>query len=311
MDFSVLIRTFNAERYLKEAIDSILNQTCSCNIEVIILYDEGSTDRTWNIIEDIKKKTILPPNISLKVVRHTHMTPLRATQLGLKEAKGNYVTFLDYDNIYPPDYLEKIYKAINEHKDSTFIFSKAIVIDENKNILHELGNMPNNPYDINQIIVANYIDANTIIIEKSCKEKIVELLDKLKHTYFDWVHEDWLIATLGLKFCKPLFVNSAYIYYRVHESNLTFSRRIGTDPKSLFYVEREIKTLVTMLYILDDRKLNYKILRALVARYITIIRLTSEIAGVSLMTTLLLGLRHVIGYINVIKIFKKLTRVDK
>ena len=306
MDFSVLIRTFNAERYLKEAIDSILNQTCGCNIEVIILYDEGSTDRTWNIIEDIKKKTILPPNISLKVVRHTHMTLPRATQLGLKEAKGNYVTFLDYDNIYPPDYLEKIYEAINKYKDSTFIFSKAIVIDENKNILHELINMPNNPYDVNLIIFANYIDSNTIIIEKSCKEKIVELLDRLKHTYFDWVFEDWLIATLGLRFCKPLYVRNAYIYYRVHESNLTFSRRIAADPKSLFNVEREIKTLIAMLYILDDRKLNYKILRALVARYITIIRLTSEIAGASLMTTLLLGLRHVMRYISITQIFKRI-----
>ena len=306
MDFSVLIRAYNAERYLKEAVGSILSQTCGCNIEVVILYDEGSTDRTWDVIKDLQNNTSTPPNISLKVIRHIHTTPFRALQIGLKEAKGKYITILDYDNLYPPDYLEKIYKTANENKDATFIFSKAIVIDKNKNILGELVNMPSNPYDLNRIVKGNYIDVNTFVLESSCKDKILNLLDKLKHVYFDLIMDDWLIATLALKFCKPLHVSNAYVYYRVHESNTVAAfGQTGIDLKSLLNVERDIKTLTAMLYIFEDKKLIYRILGSLVVRYIASIHYTSKIAGVSLATTLLMGLRHAIGYINITQIFKK------
>ena len=109
MDFSVIIRAYNAEKYLKDAINSVLNQRCGCNIEVLVLYDEGSTDKTWSVIEEIVKNTNLPHNINLKVIKHPHMSPFRALQLGLKKARGNYVTILDYDNIYPPSYLNTVY----------------------------------------------------------------------------------------------------------------------------------------------------------------------------------------------------------
>ena len=311
MDFSILIRAYNAEKFLKEAVDSILNQTCGCNIEVIILYHEGSTDRTWDVIEDLLKKTNPPPNISLKVIKHVHTTPFRSLQIGLKEAKGKYVTFLDYDNLYPPDYLEKIYNNIVEHPDATFLFSKAVIIDENGKVLSDLVKIPDDPYDVNKIISNNYIDGNTIILEKSCKEKIEEILSKLKHVYFDWILEDWLIATLGLKFCKPLHVKNAYIYYRVHGSNTIFGQIRGNDPKSLFISECHIKTLTAMLYIFDDRKLTYRVLKTLIARHVTLIRLTSEIAGVSFVNTLLTTFRIIIGYVGyniIVSKFKKQKR---
>ena len=308
MDFSILIRAYNAEKFLKEAVDSILNQTCGCNIEVIILYDEGSTDGTWNVIEDLMKKANPPPNISLKVVRHTHTTPFRSLQIGLKGAKGKYITILDYDNLYPPDYLEKIYKTVNENKNATFIFSNAIVIDKNKNILGELVNMPSNPYDVNRIVKGNYIDVNTFILESSCKDKILNLLDRLNHVYFDWIMEDWLIATLALKFCKPLHISNAYVYYRVHESNITatFGQRSGIDLLKRMHVdERSIKSIIAMLYIFEDKKLIYSVLGQLVLHHIYSISSASKIAGVSLAKTLLLGLRRVIGSTIMTKIFKK------
>ena len=251
---SVLIRAYNAEKYIKDAINSILKQRCKCPIEIIVLYDEGTIDRTWERIEELQK-TIDADNVTLRVIRHTHTSPFRSLQIGLKEARGEYTAILDYDNMYPPEYLETVNKVTKEHPEATFLFTKALVITNDGKIIGKLVDIPKYPYDINKLTWGNYIDINTIIIKKPCKEIIEKLLSKLQHRYFDWIFEDWLIAMIGLKFCKPLFIEDAFVYYRVHESNITYGLSKNDYIKSLFNRERDMKTLIAMFYIFNDK--NY------------------------------------------------------
>lgn len=274
---SVIIRAYNAEKYIRDAISSILNQRCECLIEVIILYDEGSTDGTWEIIEELQG-TIDAENIMLRVIRHTHISPFRSLQIGLKEVRGEYVTILDYDNIYPPEYLEIICRIIKEHPEATFLFTRALLVTSEGKVIKELLSIPPNPYDINRLIKGNYIDGNTMVFKKPCKKIIEELSDKLQHRYFDWIFEDWLIAAIGLKFCKPLFVKDAYIYYRSHELNITHGGTKKDHFKTLFNIEREVKTLTAMSYIFNDNaELRSDIARSLITRYLRLILLSTHI----------------------------------
>ncbi len=91
---SILINTYNDERYIKEALDSALAQTYK-NIEVIVL-DDSSTDRTTEIVKGYK-------DARLRYLRApTHVGLVEGRNLLLRAAKGEYLTYLDADDIYLP-----------------------------------------------------------------------------------------------------------------------------------------------------------------------------------------------------------------
>lgn len=108
---SVLVVTYNHEQYIKECLDSLINQT-ELPFEIVI-SDDCSHDNTWNIIEDYKRKR---PNL-FRIFRNEK-------NLGIFEnihtirgyAKGNVINFLAGDDLYKHQTIEKISNAIKEEK---------------------------------------------------------------------------------------------------------------------------------------------------------------------------------------------------
>lgn len=94
---SVLMPVYNGEKYIKETIDSVLNQTFE-NFEFIIVND-GSTDNTKNIIESYKDNRIKLYNLD------RNMGVGYASNFAVNKAKGKYVARADSDDIYHPDRL--------------------------------------------------------------------------------------------------------------------------------------------------------------------------------------------------------------
>ena len=116
---SVIIPTFNRAHLILNSINSVLNQTLK-NLEVIIV-DDGSTDNTKKIIESIDDKRIK----YIKLLNRTGGS--NARNVGIKNAKGNYIAFQDSDDIYYPEKLEKQLKNImNNNSDLDFCKHKFI-----------------------------------------------------------------------------------------------------------------------------------------------------------------------------------------
>ena len=94
---TVIIGAYNAERYLGEAIESVLAQTHP-NVELIVV-DDGSTDRTGEIAESYGEpvRCIRQPNGGMAASRNR----------AIPEARGEYLAFLDADDRFPPDKLER------------------------------------------------------------------------------------------------------------------------------------------------------------------------------------------------------------
>jgi glycosyltransferase involved in cell wall biosynthesis len=92
---TVIIGAYNAERYLAEAIDSVLAQTHP-SIELIVV-DDGSTDRTGEIAEAY--------GASLRCIRQENGGMAAARNRAVPEARGSYLSFLDSDDRFPPDKL--------------------------------------------------------------------------------------------------------------------------------------------------------------------------------------------------------------
>lgn len=108
---SVIIPVYNTEKYLTECLDSVLNQTFK-DMEIICI-DDGSQDNSFEILKKYSQK-----DSRIKCLNQTHKGGGAARNFGLDVAQGDYLAFLDSDDFYNLDYIEKMYsKAINTNAD--------------------------------------------------------------------------------------------------------------------------------------------------------------------------------------------------
>jgi len=104
---SVIVPIYNAEKYLEQCVNSILSQTYR-ELEVLLI-DDGSTDNSSNICD----KFVELDN-RVKVIHKKNAGAVPARKMGLSQAKGTYVTFVDADDWLESDMYEKMYTAIVE-----------------------------------------------------------------------------------------------------------------------------------------------------------------------------------------------------
>lgn len=102
---SVIVPVYNVEKYLKRCLDSIRKQTYS-NIE-ILLIDDGSTDQSGRICDEFAKL-----DSRVRVLHKNNGGLSDARNVGIEEAKGEYITFVDSDDYVDEDLIEYLYKMI-------------------------------------------------------------------------------------------------------------------------------------------------------------------------------------------------------
>ncbi len=101
---SVIIPVYNVEKYLRECLDSVINQTLS-DIEIICVND-GSTDNSLAILEEYAQK-----DTRIKIISKRNEGAGKARQAAIKKASGEYLAFLDGDDYYKSDFVEKMYAS--------------------------------------------------------------------------------------------------------------------------------------------------------------------------------------------------------
>jgi len=114
--FSVVIPLFNKERFIKRSLDSVLSQTFS-DFEVIVV-DDGSTDHGPAIVErcrDPRVRLVRQPNGGVSVARNR----------GIAEARSEWIAFLDADDEYLPEFLQKVSLCIKKFPQAGAVFARA------------------------------------------------------------------------------------------------------------------------------------------------------------------------------------------
>lgn len=109
MFFSIILPIYNVEAYLSRCIESIQMQECK-DFEVIIIDDE-STDNSLQIAKEASKKYG-----NIVIIEQPHAGQASGRNKGLKEAKGEYITFIDGDDYWESGYLENIKQVLSESK---------------------------------------------------------------------------------------------------------------------------------------------------------------------------------------------------
>ena len=111
--FSIVVAVYNAEKYIKATIESVINQSIGFeeNVE-LILVDDGSTDSSKNICKEFSKKYAR----NIKYFYKTNGGVSSARNLGIKNANGKYYNFLDSDDLLDKNALEVVYEFFEKNK---------------------------------------------------------------------------------------------------------------------------------------------------------------------------------------------------
>lgn len=159
---SVIIPNYNHAPFLKERIDSVLQQTYT-DFEVIIL-DDCSTDNSKEIIETYWEH---PKVVHIEYNKHNSGSTFKQWKKGIDLAKGEWIWIAESDDVAEPLFLEKLVSD-NLTEDISLIFSKSDIIDEHgKNtIFLDQSEFPNRSYANNFFESSGKIDSRQFVIEK-------------------------------------------------------------------------------------------------------------------------------------------------
>jgi glycosyltransferase involved in cell wall biosynthesis len=240
---SVIIRAYNAEATIREAIESVVNQTYEGPIEIVICYDKGSSDRTYDIVAEYSRKRYR--NRHIIVIEHEHTTPFLALLKGFAGARGKLITILDADNIFPRTYIEHVMRQIsnlsNFSKGNSFYYTNLLIVDGS--FRPKFVRMQSS-VSFKRLLLKNLIDTNTMFFEPICLNNILKhLIEISKIRYFESLHEDYLLSLMAFKLCNPKYIPGAYAIYREHGRNLTGVTSKDTY-RQLLSLEKSIKTLM-------------------------------------------------------------------
>ena len=126
---SVIVPVFNVGEYLSTSLDSILNQTLE-DIEIICIND-GSTDDSLNILEYYAKK-----DKRIKIISKENEGQGTARNVGLDNAQGEFISFVDADDFIKKDMLEKLYnKSVNGNLD--LVMCKVSSFDNETHVIDD------------------------------------------------------------------------------------------------------------------------------------------------------------------------------
>ncbi|MDY6836573.1 MAG: glycosyltransferase [Thermodesulfobacteriota bacterium] len=118
---SVIIPTYNRSRFLGEALDSALNQTYK-EMEIIVV-DDGSTDDTAQLVQRYKGR--------IQYIYQKRSERSNARNRGVRESCGEYIAFLDSDDLWLPEKIERQVKILNENEQIGVVYAGVQFIDEN------------------------------------------------------------------------------------------------------------------------------------------------------------------------------------
>lgn len=221
---SIIIPCYNAEKYIIETIRSLINQTYS-NWELIIVND-GSTDNSLAIIKEFAEK-----DKRISFIDKSNSGVSDSRNKGLEKSKGDFIAFLDADDIWKPEYLEKQITNLQQANQHTISYTACQLINQNGEKLNYQIRGENNPQlDDFLIQKANYnTNPSGIVYKKECFEKVKGFDVNLSNN----ADQDILIQMLA-KGNSIGYIDELLWDYRMHDNNM--SKNISVLEKDTLYL---------------------------------------------------------------------------
>tara|TARA_Y100000385_G_C13080406_1_gene633582 strand:+ start:674 stop:1582 length:909 start_codon:yes stop_codon:yes gene_type:complete len=211
MLFSVILPTYNREKFLANAIESVINQSYE-NWELIIV-DDGSTDNTEELVLGYQKK-----QNRIKYIYQKNRERSAARNNGIKNAKGAWVCFLDSDDLYHKSHLEVLYTLIqkNEFKKGLYFSGVSYGSFENsKQYYDKSGNSP-----------LEFVLLNTIGTPRACCYKEI-LMQNQFNTSLKIGEDKELWSRIASNY--PIFYHHKKTFIEIEHENRSINNKSGFE----------------------------------------------------------------------------------
>lgn len=228
---SIMMPAYNAEQFITQALESVLNQTYQ-NWELIIVND-GSTDHTPNLIlkyDDPRIQIIHQSNGGESIARNT----------ALRYMRGEFIAFLDADDVFLERHLELGVAYLKTHANCEGVYSDGYYIDTQGNRLQSLSDSRRGPFE--GFIFGEVARASDVFGPPTCIILRQNLVNRF-NLEFDpdiVIGPDWDFFTQFTELGCFGYITEHTCLYRVHQTNVTL--RINLDKRRLSLARCREKT---------------------------------------------------------------------
>jgi glycosyltransferase involved in cell wall biosynthesis len=238
---SVIIPAYNAMTYLPETVESVLKQTFT-NFEVLII-DDGSSD---NIVEwvsglsDPRVKLISQENQGVSVARNT----------GIARAQGEYVAFLDADDLWQPTKLEKQVHYLEGNPAVSLVHTWMVLVDER---CKSTGRVMTSNAECDawkQLLEQNTVLTSSVMVRHCCFETVGTFNQNLRAV------EDWDVWIRIASCYRFALIKEPLVLYRQHPSNTTKNWQVLEQDFRLV-IEKAFHSAPSELMYLKNRSYGY------------------------------------------------------
>lgn len=203
----VLLSTYNGEKYLKEQIESILKQE---EVEISILVrDDGSSDNTIKILEEISKK-----QKEIKFYKGENKGPARSfMELVQKSEEADYYAFADQDDIWESKKIISAVKKLNNSDIPELYVSSVTIVDENLNNIEKKEIQ--GKFTFEGEMIKNFAYGCTQVFNKKLRDII-----NLYEPQYIIMHDSWITRVCYAIGGNVVIDKNSYIKYRQHSNNV-------------------------------------------------------------------------------------------
>lgn len=205
---SVITPTYNRAKFLGLAIESVLGQTYP-SLEHIVI-DDGSTDDTGAVIDRYKA------DARLRFARQSNSGQAVARNVGLRMARGEFICFLDSDNLWKLDKLERQVRLLDENPRVDIVYGDLDTIDEEGTIDASAKQMKRYSGRITKhLLIDNFVSFNTAMVRRRCFDEMGGLNESVRAGDD---YDLWLRFSAKYEF---LYVPQNFAQYRVMRDQIS------------------------------------------------------------------------------------------
>jgi glycosyltransferase involved in cell wall biosynthesis len=217
---SVIIPTYQRVKFIEEAIRSVLNQTYG-NLELIVI-DDGSTDGTDELLSAISAE-----DQRVRYSRQANAGPAAARNKGVQISNGFLIAFLDSDDTWMPDKLEKQMRVFDQDVEVCFSYCSGFFVNENGERARSFDQQWNSTrfYSAEDFLFhrVGFFFTSSAVVKKECLEKVGAFDENLEFL------EDVDLWFRILVECKSDYIDEPLVINRRHPDNLYLTKGRGAE----------------------------------------------------------------------------------
>ena len=210
---SVIIPAFNIENYVADAIRSVQAQTLQ-DLEIVVI-DDSSTDGTRRIVDGFRSD----PRVKLVLNKLSNSGTSGARNAGLEVARGQYIGFLDGDDIWHPSKVQRHLSLMESQPDIDLTFSRWNTIDEHGVSTGRVTRPPRKRrFQMEDLLKENLVGGSSNVI---CRARAIELAGFFDASLKAAVDLDLWLRIAQLRDGNICFIDEVLTFYRLREGQIT------------------------------------------------------------------------------------------